>query len=207
MVAAIIEFVVSTSFCTRPAPAVIRRLLMLGIGVIGARLLTRDNASLDIDAWFVVGLWAFLAVIESISAGFAVYSILPPNSDTCRRDEKRETNMWKAAVLLAMLSLLMYSTAGAQENSDEGGNSAEFEVIVGDFAYPLDPRDPVQGCVLSSTANQDGETTITYRLFVREQATEGPIFNSVGIYTDDADGFPEVEVGDCFGVGGRITNG
>lgn len=207
MVSAIVEFVISLAFCTRPAPDWTRRARGLAIAAAGARLLTRDNASLEFDAWFVTGIWLYFAVTQTIVAGYTVAAIVGPDSDYCRKDRGRDTAVKIGVIIMGFL--LMAGVAGAQEKPTpaSGGDSAEgFEVVVGDFAYPLDPNDPVQGCIIHTASDQDGATTLTYRLFIREQSSNGPIFNSVGIYTDDAAGFPTTEVNDCFGMNG-VGNG
>jgi hypothetical protein len=162
MVSAIVEFVISIAFCTRPAPDWSRRARGLAIAVAGARLLTRDNASLEFDAWFVTGIWLYFAITQTIIAGYTVAAIVGPDSDYCRKERGKDTAM--KIGLIVMGFLLMAGVAGAQENQDSGGTSARgFEVVVGDFAYPLDPNDPVQGCIIASEINQDGETTVSYR--------------------------------------------
>ena len=206
LVAAIIEFIFSVAFCTRPAPAWVRQARTLGLGLAGARLLTRDNASIDIDAWFVTGLWLYLAITQAIVAGYTVTAVLPPKSDFCRRGENGKAKIVRTALLIAFGALLMAATVNAQEAGTENASKPAVEdnnidVVVGDFSYPLNADEPIQGCVIGVEQNQDGETTLTYRLFVREQASDGPIFNSVGVYTDSSKGFPaDIEINDCVGV-------
>lgn len=201
MVSAIIDFVISLAFCTRPSPDWTRRARGLAIAAVGARLLTRDNVSLEFDAWFVAGIWTYFAITQCIVSGYTVAAIVGPDADYCRKKQNGKDHAVRVGIII-MGFLLMAGVAGAQERPPiSGGNSAEtFEVTVGDFAYPLDPGVPVQGCVIHVGQDQDGNTTLTYRLFVREQTSTDPIFNSVGIYTDDGAGFPTTVVNECFGV-------
>ncbi len=56
----------SWAFCTRNSPRWVRQWRDVALGMVGVRLLLRENAALGPDAWVVSLIWLDLAVAQAV---------------------------------------------------------------------------------------------------------------------------------------------
>jgi hypothetical protein len=75
------------AFCTPFPKTPLFEWLVISIILIGARLATRDNISLEVDQWWVAFIWINCGLAVATIAGWSLRQILSPRRVSCRYRE------------------------------------------------------------------------------------------------------------------------
>lgn len=70
-------------FCAREMPVWLRSWLFVAWALLGARLLSRDNAGVDPNAWWVAAIYLHTALVMSLAAIWAIVVTIGPGGDRC----------------------------------------------------------------------------------------------------------------------------
>lgn len=156
-----------------------------------------------------------MRLATDVRAGAARRRVIAARITVFEKGSPVKMILLRIALIAPLLALAPALSSRAQVTTETPGTPAaespspavaSVDVDLGDYTFTLDARYPINVCIIENTRTLDG-SRVTYRLFVREQASEGPFYNAVGIYTDSGSGFANADVGECTGMAGVIVDG